>query len=196
MPKVSFTNLKLKVNSEVNTFQFGENKTKIEVLKYLPIEDKNDLIHIALQNAEEDGIYNDILLEMYFNLYIIYFYTNINFTDKQKEDPAKLYDQMQSNGLITSVIEAMDNDEYANLLTSLEVIRDANLTYKNTAGAVLQTIIQDLPRNAAAAAEIVNNWNPENFKEVQRLAQLANNTGMNNDSKVVAFLQAQAEENK
>ena len=195
MPKVSFANLKLKVNNEVNTFQFGENKTKIEVLKYLPIEDKNDLIHIALQNAEEDGIYNDILLEMYFNLYIIYFYTNINFTDKQKEDPAKLYDQMQSNGLITSVIEAMDNDEYANLLTSLEVIRDANLTYKNTAGAVLQTIIQDLPRNAAAAAEIVNNWNPENFKEVQRLAQLANNTGMNND-KVVQFLQAQAEENK
>ena len=194
--KVSFTNLKLKVNNEVNTFQFGENKTKIEVLKYLPIEDKNDLIHIALQNAEEDGIYNDILLEMYFNLYIIYFYTNINFTDKQKEDPAKLYDQMQSNGLITSVIEAMDNDEYANLLTSLEVIRDANLTYKNTAGAVLQAIIQDLPRNAAAAAEIVNNWNPENFKEVQRLAQLANNTGMNNDSKVVEFLQAQAEENK
>ena len=195
MPKVSFTNLKLKVNSEVNTFQFGENKTKIEVLKYLPIEDKNDLIHIALQNAEEDGIYNDILLEMYFNLYIIYFYTNINFTDKQKEDPAKLYDQMQSNGLITSVIEAMDNDEYANLLTSLEVIRDANLTYKNTAAAVLQRIIQDLPRNAEAAAEIVNNWNPENFKEVQRLAQLANNTGMNND-KVVQFLQAQAEENK
>lgn len=193
--KVSFTNLKLKVNTEVNTFQFGENKTKIEVLKYLPIEDKNDLIHIALQNAEEDGIYNDILLEMYFNLYIIYFYTNINFTDKQKEDPAKLYDQMQSNGLITSVIEAMDNDEYANLLTSLEVIRDANLTYKNTVGAVLQTIIQDLPRNAAAAAEIVNNLNPENFKEVQRLAQLANNTGMNND-KVVQFLQAQAEENK
>ena len=196
MSKVAFTNLKLKVNSEVNTFQFGENKTKIEVLKYLPIEDKNDLIHIALQNAEEDGIYNDILLEMYFNLYIIYFYTNINFTDKQKEDPAKLYDQMQSNGLITSVIEAMYNDEYANLLTSLEVIRDANLTYKNTAGAVLQAIIQDLPRNAAAAAEIVNNWNPENFKEVQRLAQLANNTGMNNDNKVVEFLQAQAEENK
>ena len=194
--KVSFTNLKLKVNTEVNTFQFGENKTKIEVLKYLPIEDKNDLIHIALQNAEEDGIYNDVLLEMYFNLYIIYFYTNINFTDKQKEDPAKLYDQMQSNGLITSVIEAMDNDEYANLLTSLEVIRDANLTYKNTAGAVLQSVIQDLPRNAAAAAEIVNNWNPEQFKEVRRLAQLADATGMNNENKVVQFLQDEANQNE
>lgn len=195
MSKVSFTNLKLKVNTEVNTFQFGENKTKIEVLKYLPIEDKNDLIHIALQNAEEDGIYNDILLEMYFNLYIIYFYTNINFTDKQKEDPAKLYDQMQSNGLITSVIEAMDNDEYANLLTSLEVIRDANLTYKNTAGAVLQSIIQDLPRNMDAATQIINNLNPEQFQEVRRLAQLANATGMNND-KIVQFLQQEANQNE
>ena len=184
MPKVSFTNLKLKVNSEVNTFQFGENKTVIEVLQYLPIEDKNDLIHITLQNAEENGIYNDVLVEMYFNLYIVYFYTNLNFTDKQKEDPAKLYDQMESNGLITEVIAHMDQDEYANLLTYLETIRDETLTYKNTAGAVLQTIVQDLPRNAAAAAEIVNNWSPEQFDQVRRLAQMANATGINNDKVV------------
>lgn len=186
--KVSYAGLKLKVNTDVNTFQFGENKAVIEVFKYLPIEDKNDLIHIALQNAEENGIYNDVLVEMYFNLYIVYFYTNLNFTDKQKEDPAKLYDQMESNGLITQVIAHMDEDEYANLLTYLETIRDETLTYKNTAGAVLQTIVQDLPRNAAAAAEIVNSWTPEQFDQVRRLAQMANATGMNND-KVVDFPQ-------
>lgn len=186
--KVSYAGLKLKVNTDVNTFQFGENKAVIEVLKYLPIEDKNDLIHITLQNAEENGIYNDVLVEMYFNLYIVYFYTNLNFTDKQKEDPAKLYDQMESNGLITQVIAHMDEDEYANLLTYLETIRDEMLTYKNTAGAVLQTIVQDLPRNAAAAAEIVNSWTPEQFDQVKRLAQMANATGMNND-KVVNFPQ-------
>lgn len=191
--KVSYANLKLKVNTEVNTFQFGENKTKIEVLKYLPIEDKNDLIHIALQNAEENGIYNDILLEMYFNLYIMYFYTNINFTDKQKEDPAKLYDQMESNGLITEVIANMDKDEYANLLTYLETIRDEMLTYKNTAGAVLQSVIQDLPRNMSAAADIINNWSPEQFESVRRLAEMANATGMNND-KVVEFPQPKRQE--
>lgn len=191
--KVSYANLKLKVNTDVNTFQFGENKAVIEVLKYLPIEDKNDLIHITLQNAEENGIYNDVLVEMYFNLYIVYFYTNLNFTDKQKEDPAKLYDQMESNGLITQVIAHMDEDEYTNLLTYLETIRDEMLTYKNTAGAVLQTIVQDLPRNAAAAAEIVNSWTPEQFDQVKRLAQMANATGMNND-KVVEFPQPKRQE--
>lgn len=189
MAKVSFTNLKLKVNTEVNTFQFGENKTKIEVLKYLPIEDKNDLIHIALQNAEENGIYNDILLEMYFNLYIMYFYTNINFTDKQKEDPAKLYDQMESNGLITQVIANMDDDEYSNLFVYLNTIKNEMLTYKNTAGAVLQSVIQDLPRNMSAAADIINNWSPEQFESVRRLAEMANLTGMNND-KIVEFPQS------
>ncbi len=83
----------------------------------------------------------------------------------------------------------MDQDEYANLLTYLETIRDETLTYKNTAGAVLQTIVQDLPKNAAAAAEIVNSWTPEQFDQVKRLAQMANATGMNND-KIVDFPQA------
>jgi len=54
---------------------------------------------------------------------------------------------------------------------------------------VLQTIVQDLPKNAAAAAEIVNSWTPEQFDQVKRLAQMANATGMNND-KIVDFPQA------
>ena len=186
MAKVSYASLKLKIDSGVNTFQFGDTKTKIEVLRYLPVEDKIDLIQVALQNAEQNGIYNDILVDMYFNLYIVFFYTNINFTDKQKEDLYKLYDQMQCSGLIDQVIANMDQSEYANLLTYLETIRDENLQYRNTAAAVLQSVIRDLPANAAAAAQIVNNLKPEQFAEVQRLVDLANGSGMNND-KVVQF---------
>ena len=40
MSKVSYANLKLKVDTSINTFDFEGNK--IEVLKYLPIEDKYD----------------------------------------------------------------------------------------------------------------------------------------------------------
>ena len=67
MSKVSYANLKLKVDTSVDTFDF--NNQTIEVLKYLPIEDKYDLIMITLQKAEEDGIYNDIKLDMYFPPY-------------------------------------------------------------------------------------------------------------------------------
>ena len=154
--KVSFANLKLKIDTSVKEFDF--NGSKIEVKQYLPISDKNDLIHITLQKSEEDGIYNDVALEMYFNLNIIYLYSNISFTDKQREDEAKLYDQLQSNGLIDKVIENMNQDEYKNLLASLNIIKEEKLKYKNTAGAVLQSVIEDLPKNAAAAKEIVDSF--------------------------------------
>ena len=70
MAKVSYASLKLKVDKSIETFDFNENK--IEVLKYLPIEEKYDLIMITLQKAEQDGIYNAALLDMYFHLHLIY----------------------------------------------------------------------------------------------------------------------------
>ena len=77
MAKQSFASMKLKINDKVNEFDF--NGFKIEVQQYLPIEDKIDLVQIALQMSEEDGIYNEALLDMYFNLYIVFLYTNISF---------------------------------------------------------------------------------------------------------------------
>jgi hypothetical protein len=47
--KVSYANMKLKTNTEVNTFMFKD--TQIEVLKYLPARDKYDLLTITLQKA-------------------------------------------------------------------------------------------------------------------------------------------------
>ena len=90
MAKVSYANLKLKIDTSVETFDF-QGQT-IEVLQYLPIEDKYDLVMVALQNAEENGIYNPVKLDMYFHLYIMYMYTNLSFTEKQKFNEQKLYD--------------------------------------------------------------------------------------------------------
>lgn len=47
--KVSYANMKLKVNTDVNTFDFRGQT--IEVLKYLPARDKYDLLMITLQKA-------------------------------------------------------------------------------------------------------------------------------------------------
>ena len=199
MASVSFTNLKLAVDKSVNTFDF--NGTKIEVLKYLPIEDKKDLIQIAMQKSYEDGLYNDILLDIYFHLNIIYLYTNLNITDKQKEDEFKLFDKIQSSGLMAAVLTAMDEDEYDYLHESMKRAVVDQMRFKNSAAAVLQSVIQDLPANAAAAADIVNNWDASKFQSVQDMVNLARQTGMNpplsepapaNDENIVSFLEEQA----
>ena len=47
--KISYASLKLKNDKDVSTFQF--NDSEIEIIKYLPITDKNDLVTIALQKS-------------------------------------------------------------------------------------------------------------------------------------------------
>lgn len=187
MTKVSFASMKLKVDTNVNTFGFEYNGAtySIDVLKYLPISEKNDLIEVALQKAEQNGNYNDVALEMYFNLNLIYLYTNISFTDKQKEDESELYDKLQCSGLIDAVITNMDQDEYSQLLEYLEKTKENRLVYGNSAAAVLRSFIQDLPSQMSQAVDILNNIKPEQFEEARRLAQIADKTGMNNPSKVV-----------
>ena len=172
MAKVSYANLKLKTSREVKTFKFGEYE--IEVLQYLPIEDKYDLVMITLQKAEENGIYNPLMLDVFFHLNLIYLYSNISFTDKQKENEFKLYDAIKSNGLLDSFLEVFDEAEYEELLGHIEEIMDMMLTYKNTAGAVLQAVIQDLPKNAEAMRDILDNFDKTKFQSVIDFATAAN----------------------
>ena len=103
MAKVSYANLKLKVNSDITTFNF--NGTEIELLNYLPMEDKYDIIMIALQKAQEDDIINPLKLDMYFHLNLVYLYTNLSFTEKQRENEEKIYDALKSNGFIDEMLK-------------------------------------------------------------------------------------------
>lgn len=172
MGKVSYNNLKLKVDKEVTIFDFQGNE--IEVLNYLPYNSKYDLLMITLQQSEENGIYNPVKLEMHFNLNLVYMYTNLSFTDKQREDEEKIYDCLKSQGFFYQFLNAINEEEYNWLFETLQELVDVNLHYRNTAGAVLQSIIQDLPRNAEAAANIVENFDKDKFKEVVDFAVVAN----------------------
>lgn len=172
MAKVSYANLKLKVNKEVKTFKVGDQE--IEVLQYLPVEDKYDLIMVTLQKAEENGIYNPLMLDVFFHLNLFYMYSNLSFTDKQRENEFKLYDTLKSTGVLNAFLEVFDETEYDELLGYIEEMMDMILTYKNTAGAVLQSVIQDLPRNAEAMREIVDNFDKTKYQAVLDFAAAAN----------------------
>ena len=172
MAKVSFTNFKLKVNENVEKFTIGD--VEVEVLQYLPIADKYDLIMIALQNSEEDGIYNPLKLDMYLNLYLVFMYTNINFTDKQKEDLNKLYDILESNGIIDQVINLIPENEYNEILEYINEIIERRNETKKTIGGLISKLISDLPKQAEAMQEIVNNFDPEKYPAVLNFAKAVN----------------------
>lgn len=172
MSKVSYANLKLKTKADVLTFDFeGE---QIEVLQYLPISDKYDLIMITLQKAKEGNIYNQLKLDMFFHLHLVYLYTNLSFTDKQKENEFKIYDTLQSNGFIDKMIEFIPKEEYENLFEMIEKQVKIEMKYSTTVASILDKFIDDLPKNAEAAMKIVDNFDPDKFQAVKDFAKAAN----------------------
>ncbi len=172
MGKISYANMKLKVNNDIKTFDFNGNE--VEVLSYLPIEDKFDLVMVTLQQSLIDGIYNSIKLEMYFNLNLAYMYTNISFTEKQKEDAEKIYNVLKTNGFFDKMIEMIPDEEYEELIGYIEEEIEKNMRYNTSAAAVVKSVVNDLPTQAQAAMNIVNNFDKEKFQEVVQFAQAAN----------------------
>ena len=170
MSKITYNGLKLKINTETN--KVGD--TEIEVLKYLPIEDKISLINICLQSAKEGAIFNQVKLDAYFHIYLVMMYSNINFTDKQKEEPLKLYDTLQSNGLLDQIIAAIDEKEYSNLVQFLNHQMEDIYTYKNTIGGILSELVTQLPARADDLANIMQKFDPDKFKSVIEFAKAAN----------------------
>lgn len=142
MAKVAFSKLHLVKKEEVKTIIF--NEVEIEVKQYLPIADKLTLIGNVLNNSSDDNNFvNPVKVDVCGILEIIYAYTNLNFTDKQKEDPAKLYDLLETNGFINAVIDAIPELEYTTLVDSINETIEAYYKYKTSALGILDAASAD-----------------------------------------------------
>ena len=68
----------------------------------------------------------------------------------------------------------MNEDEYNELFSQLNEMKEENSKYRRSAGAIVSQFIDDLPANAEAAAKIVENFDPKQFKAVVDFATYAN----------------------
>lgn len=177
MSKIPYTNLKLKTDTSKSIIKF--NDIEIEVLQYLPIEDKISLINVAVQKSREDGGFNPLKLKMYFFLNIIYMYTNITFTPKQREDESKLFDALMSNEIVDAVKEAMNEREFAFLKEMYFQVVAKEERKMNSIYGLIESFIYELPNKAEEAAEIIKNFDPNKFQEVIEFAKSANNGKLN-----------------
>ena len=101
-------------------------------------------------------------------------YTNISFTEKQREDELKIYDNLKSNGFFELFFQTINEDEYNELFAQLNAIKDAYTINNTSIAGVINNLIDNLPVNAEAAAKIVENFNPDQFKAVVDFARYAN----------------------
>ena len=153
MPKIGFTKLGLKPNNEIQYIEFNEQT--IEVKQYLPVEEKLELIANVLELSHDSNNFsNPVKVSVYTTLEIIEKYTNVNFTDKQKENPTKLYDLLVGNGFAAAVIKAIPEPEYDEILTGIKQTIKSVYKYQNSVLGILDTISQDYSNLNLDATEI------------------------------------------
>lgn len=140
MAKVVFSKLKCKINEEIKTINFADEQ--IEIKQYLPIQEKLQLIgRIVSYSHEEDGNYaNPVKINVYLHLEIMFAYTNISFTNKQKEDIPKLYDSILSSGLLDAVLSEIPESELNILQKGTFDSIEAIYNYYNSIVGVMETL--------------------------------------------------------
>ena len=167
MAKIGFTKLSLKRKNEVKTITINNNQ--IEIKQYLPVNEKLDLIARVINGAHDQNNFpNPIKIEVIGTLEMIMAYTNISFTEKQKEDIPKLYDLLEENGVIKDIISQIPEDEYNFIIDGINKTVDAVYTYNNSVLGILESISQDYSNLDFDATQIQKKMaDPENLKLVR-----------------------------
>ncbi|MBO7210931.1 MAG: hypothetical protein J6V44_07965 [Methanobrevibacter sp.] len=100
----------------------------------------------------------------------MYAYTNINFTEKQKEDPTKLYDMLISSGFACEVFRAIPEEEYHEIVSGVEDSIEAIYTYRNSVLGILDNITNDYDSMNLDATNIYNKLaDPDNMDLIKQV---------------------------
>jgi hypothetical protein len=169
---MNFNQLNLKVNNKARTLKFKDNEIKVK--QYLPIEDKVNLVQIALQQSLRDGVYNEGLLTAYFHVYVVMFYTDLEFTDEEKHDVLTLFDLMESENLAGAVIDLIPKEEFSDLLEILNNQQRNDMVYKQSAAYLIGQFIDALPSQMEQVGKIINEFDPSKYQAVVDFATAAN----------------------
>lgn len=164
MAKVAFSKLGIKkVDDSTNTIFFDQ--IAIEVKHYLPIQDKLTIIGNAINMAADENRFpNWMKIKMCLSLEIVYAYTNLIFTDKQKEDPAKLYDMIYSSGLLDNIINNIAQNDIDVLMNGAKQIAEAMYAQMNSLYGIMENIATDYANVDMDANNIQEKLaNPENL---------------------------------
>lgn len=165
---VQFENMK-KSPIAYEEIPYGDDK--IKVLKKLSIRDRGDIVDFAVDNSERDGIYHPVLVDFYFTVGVILVATDVFFSPEDRQDYEAIYDTFVSTGLFKAIMNILGKGQEEILVNSITALVDQKLKYTNTAGAVLQRFIQDMPKNAGEAVKILDNLDIDKYSNLLSAAK-------------------------
>ena len=168
MAKTSFTKLKCTVNKNAVPLQIGEET--ISIKQYLPLQEKLALIERILvqAHAENYDYANPVLMEAFYEIEMVYAYSDISFTDKQKEDFLKTYDALKGSGVLQSIMDIIPEEEKSIISAGVYATSDSVYRYRNSVKGILEHIKDNYDELNIDASEIVEKLgDAKNFEFVK-----------------------------
>ena len=142
------------------------NNSEIEILNYLSAQDRYDLIMATLQKSFEDGIYNLVKMQIYFDLHLVLLYTNIVFSMEEREDEINLYDLCARSGLISAVKNAIGDIQVQELWNMVIQNAEHMMRYYSSFENGMINIGQMMSDKIKVILNTIKEINPELIQEV------------------------------
>ena len=143
MAKVSFTKLNKIKSLEPIDIKIGEET--ISVIQYLPLGKKLAIMQNIIEQAgnNEEGFYNIVKLTVFYTIEMLRAYTNISFTEKQLEEPQKLYDIIVLNNIWDIVKQSIPEDEVNYIWENTCALAREITDYNHSALGILKLAKED-----------------------------------------------------
>ena len=170
MAKLAFSKLNKIKNWEPITVNHMNNELIIK--QYLPLADKVQLItNVIEQSGDEVGFFNIVKLEAFYRIEMVKAYTNISFTEKQLEDPTKLYDALILNDIWSLIEDNIPQIERKYIWNNILELAKEITTYSSSVLGILKAISQDYDNISLDINALVNKLtNPEALAVAKELA--------------------------
>ena len=134
---------------------------------------------IVNQSVDDNGFYNPMRVKLYTVLEVVYAYTNLSFTEKQKEDPFKLYDLLVSTGIFMDVLAEIAEYDWVDIQDNIKITIDNLYNYRNSIYGILNTISQDYAETTMDLSTIAQTLqDPESIGLLKQIAPLLVNESM------------------
>jgi hypothetical protein len=155
---------------------------EIKVLKYLPSIEKYNLLNTTLlQSIDDTVIINEYKLDMFFNINLAIAYTNIVFSKEEQDmELSDLYDKFKISGLLDMIIDAIPDDEYAILYSSLVSNKEEYVSERKSVSYGIANAIEQISKKIPKQEEMQNllqslkDFKPEDYSNVIEFAKAAN----------------------
>lgn len=139
---MNYSDLGLNIEYKKIEVELIEDK-KLEVLTYLPIREKTEMLQFIVNSVidPKTGCASPIRTEIYFSIAVCHWYGGIDFSNEDMANIGEVYDTLELNKVIQTIIDYVPYDEI-NFMRDLaeETIADV-ARYNSSAAGIVQNMV-------------------------------------------------------